>query len=66
MVGDMLQVVRGKVTYASSVFSEDLALARASVARLAELDVQTLVFSHYPPLRHGANRALRRLADRAA
>jgi glyoxylase-like metal-dependent hydrolase (beta-lactamase superfamily II) len=57
-VGDVLQVIRGKVTYASSVFSEDLPLARASVARIAELDVKTIVFSHYPPLRDGANEAL--------
>jgi glyoxylase-like metal-dependent hydrolase (beta-lactamase superfamily II) len=61
-VGDMLQVIRRKVTFASSVFSEDLPLARASVARLAELDVQTLVFSHYPVMREGANEALRELA----
>jgi glyoxylase-like metal-dependent hydrolase (beta-lactamase superfamily II) len=61
-VGDMLQVVRRRVTFASSVFSEDLPLARASVARLAELDVQTLVFSHYPVMREGANEALRELA----
>ena len=32
-VGDALQVIRGKVTFASRVFSEDLPLARASVAR---------------------------------
>jgi glyoxylase-like metal-dependent hydrolase (beta-lactamase superfamily II) len=61
-VGDVLQVIRGKVTYASSVFSEDLPLARASVARMAELDVETIVFSHYPPLREGANEVLRKLA----
>lgn len=65
-VGDMLQVIRGKVTYASSVFSEDLALARASVARLAELDVETIVFSHYPPWRDGAGTVLRALAESAA
>jgi glyoxylase-like metal-dependent hydrolase (beta-lactamase superfamily II) len=65
-VGDALQVIRGRVTFASRVFSEDLALARASVARLAELDVETIAFSHYPALREGANRVLRALADRAA
>ncbi|MBA3688170.1 MAG: MBL fold metallo-hydrolase [Chloroflexi bacterium] len=64
-VGDTLQVIRGKVTFASRVFSEDLALARASVARMAELDVETIAFSHYPPLRDGANEVLRGLADRA-
>ena len=61
-VGDVLQVIRGKVTYASSVFSEDLALARSSVARLTELDVETIVFSHYPPWGDGANEVLRGLA----
>jgi glyoxylase-like metal-dependent hydrolase (beta-lactamase superfamily II) len=65
-VGDALQVVRGRVTFASRVFSEDLPLARASVARLAELDVETIAFSHYPPWREGASSVLRALADRAA
>jgi glyoxylase-like metal-dependent hydrolase (beta-lactamase superfamily II) len=65
-VGDNLQVIRRKVTFASSVFSDDMPLAQASVARMAELDVQTIVFSHYPPLRDGANEVLRALADRAA
>ena len=64
--GDVLQVIRGKVTYASAFFSEDLALARASVARLAELDVEAIAFAHYPPWRNGCNAVLRDLADRAA
>lgn len=63
--GDVLQVIRGKVTFASAVFSHDLPLARASIARLAELDVETIAFSHYPPWRDGANAILRALADRA-
>ncbi|MGZ6299858.1 MAG: MBL fold metallo-hydrolase [Candidatus Limnocylindria bacterium] len=65
-VGDALQVIRGRVTFASSVFSEDLPLARDSVVRMAELDVETIAFSHYPPWRDGANEVLRALADRAA
>jgi len=65
-VGDNLQVIRRKVTFASSVFSDDMSLARKSVARMAELDVQTIVFSRYPALREGANQVLRALADRAA
>ena len=64
-VGDTLQVIRGKVTFASRVFSEDLPLARASVARLAALDVETIAFSHYPPWRDEANTVLRALASRA-
>jgi glyoxylase-like metal-dependent hydrolase (beta-lactamase superfamily II) len=62
-VGDSLQVIRGKVTFASAVFSEDLSLSRASVARMAELDVETIAFSHYPPWRDGANEVLRDLAE---
>jgi glyoxylase-like metal-dependent hydrolase (beta-lactamase superfamily II) len=65
-VGDTLQVIRGKVSFANTVFSEDMPLAKASVARMAELDVETIVFSHYPPWREAANAALRELADRAA
>ena len=65
-VGDALQVIRGRVTFASRIFSGDLPLARASVARLAELDVETIAFSHYPPWRDDANGVLRALADRAA
>ena len=65
-VGDALQVIRGKVTFASSVFSEDLPLAMASVARMAELDVETIAFSHYPPWRDEANRTLAALARRAS
>ncbi|HET7082714.1 MAG TPA: MBL fold metallo-hydrolase [Candidatus Limnocylindria bacterium] len=64
-VGDTLQVIRRKLTFASSVFSDDMSLARAGVARMAELDVQTIVFSHYPPWREGANEVLRRLAGEA-
>jgi glyoxylase-like metal-dependent hydrolase (beta-lactamase superfamily II) len=63
--GDVLQVIRGKVTFASAVFSDDMALARASVARMAELDVETIAFSHYPPWRDEANAVLRDLAARA-
>lgn len=63
--GDLLQVIRGKVTFASTVFSDDIGLARASVARMAELDVETIAFSHYPPCREGANEVLRDLAARA-
>jgi glyoxylase-like metal-dependent hydrolase (beta-lactamase superfamily II) len=64
-VGDALQVIRGRVTFASSVFSDDLPLAQASVGRMAELDVETIAFSHYPPWRDDPNRTLAALARRA-
>ena len=63
--GDMLQVMRGRVTFASRFFSSDLPLARASVARLAALDVRMIAFAHYPPWSDDANAALARLARRA-
>ena len=64
--GDVLQVVRGRLTYASAFFSHDHAGARGSVERLAALDVEMIALSHYPPWRVDANAALRELADRAA
>jgi glyoxylase-like metal-dependent hydrolase (beta-lactamase superfamily II) len=63
--GDVLQVIRGRVTFASRIFSTDLPQSRASVARLAELDVQTIAFAHYPPWTDDANGVLARLARRA-
>jgi glyoxylase-like metal-dependent hydrolase (beta-lactamase superfamily II) len=64
--GDVLQVVRGRLTYASAFFSHDHAGARASVERLAALDVGTIALSHYPPWRDDCNVKLNRLAARAA
>lgn len=63
IVGDMLQRMRGEVTYPNYVFTDDMGLARRSIARLAELDIDTILFSHYPALRGGARDALRRLAS---
>ncbi len=64
--GDVLQVLRGRLTFASQIFSDDMPMARRSVERLAELDVQTIAFSHYPPWNEGPNEALRALAKRGA
>ena len=64
--GDVLQVIRGRLTFASRLFSHDHAGARASVERLAELEVDTIVFSHYPPWTDDATGALRELAAAAA
>ncbi len=63
--GDVLQVVRGRLAFASLFFSDDHPQAQASVARLAELDVGTIAFSHYPPWRDHAAAALRALARTA-
>jgi len=64
--GDVLQVVRGRLAYASAFFSHDMALARATVARLADLNVAMIALSHYPPWSAEPGAALRRLAARAA
>ena len=64
IAGDVLQVIRGRVSLPSHVFTEDMALARRSIARLAELDVDTICFAHYPTWRQGGRDALRELAER--
>jgi glyoxylase-like metal-dependent hydrolase (beta-lactamase superfamily II) len=63
--GDALQVQRGRVIFASRLYSDDYAAAQASVRRMAALDVRTIVFAHYPPLSEGANEALAALAREA-
>jgi glyoxylase-like metal-dependent hydrolase (beta-lactamase superfamily II) len=60
--GDVLQVIRGRLTYASAFFSHDHAGARSSVERLAVLDVETIALSHYPPWRQDCNATLGELA----
>jgi glyoxylase-like metal-dependent hydrolase (beta-lactamase superfamily II) len=64
IVGDVLQVGGGRLTLPSIVFTEDMAQARRSVAHLAELDVETICFAHYPTWREGGGEALRDLALR--
>ena len=62
-VGDVLQVLRGRLSFASQFFSEDLELARRSIAKLAALDVGVIAFAHFPPWRNDASGALRALAE---
>jgi glyoxylase-like metal-dependent hydrolase (beta-lactamase superfamily II) len=64
--GDVLQVRRGNLAFASPIFSHDHAQARASVQRLARLEVDMIVFSHFQPMRDGASDALADLARQAA
>jgi len=65
-VGDTLQRRFGRVSYASGLYSDDVATARRAVKRLARLDVETIVFSHYPALEEGAAQTLAALASRVA
>jgi glyoxylase-like metal-dependent hydrolase (beta-lactamase superfamily II) len=64
-VGDALEIRRGRVSYASKIYSDDIAAARRSVQRMAALDVDVIVFGHDPPWRDDANGVLRELAARA-
>lgn len=64
IVGDVLQVIAGRCSLPSMVFTEDMALARSSVARLAELDIETICFAHYSTWRHGGREALADLVAR--
>jgi glyoxylase-like metal-dependent hydrolase (beta-lactamase superfamily II) len=61
-VGDTLQRRWGRVSFASRLYSDDAEAARRAVQRLATLDVETIVFSHYPALRRDAAATLARLA----
>ena len=63
IVGDILQRMRGAVTYPNYIFTDDMDLARRSIARLAQLEIDTILFSHYPAVREGALAALRNLAS---
>jgi glyoxylase-like metal-dependent hydrolase (beta-lactamase superfamily II) len=61
--GDVLQSRQGRLTRPHQLFSDDLDEARRSIARLAALEVDTICFAHYAPLRGGASDALRDLAE---
>ena len=63
-VGDVLQRRFGRVSFASGLYSDDPAAARRAVKRLAELDVERVVFSHFAALEQGAAETLARLASR--
>jgi len=64
-VGDSLQRRFGRVSFASGLYSDDHAAARRSVKRMAQLDVETIVFSHFAALEEGAAGVLARLAERS-
>jgi glyoxylase-like metal-dependent hydrolase (beta-lactamase superfamily II) len=65
-VGDTLQRRFGRVSFASALYSDDYAAARRAVKRLTDLDVETIVFSHFAPLTENAADVLADLARRAS
>lgn len=65
-VGDNLQRRFGRLTFASTLYSDDPVLARRSVWRLTALDVDTIVFGHFAPIEGRAGDELARLVSRYA
>jgi len=62
MAGDALQRRRRVLGPPSRMFTQDMAVACASIARLAEYDFDTLCLSHFAPIVGGASMAVRALA----
>ena len=62
IVGDVLQVIRGRISGPSHLFTEDMDLARRSIGRLADLDVDTVCFAHFAARSGGIQQALRAIA----
>lgn len=63
-VGDNLERRFGRVSFANRLYSDDYGAARRSMKRLAQLDVRSVVFSHFAALTEGAAEVLARLASR--
>jgi glyoxylase-like metal-dependent hydrolase (beta-lactamase superfamily II) len=63
-VGDVLQRRFGRVSHASALYSDDHRAAKRALQRLADLDVDVIVFGHYAPLTVDAARTLSELANR--
>ena len=63
MVGDALQFRRGKLSLPSPMVSADMEQAKDSIRKLAQLEFETVCFSHFPPLRRDAANTLRRFAE---
>jgi glyoxylase-like metal-dependent hydrolase (beta-lactamase superfamily II) len=65
-VGDVLQRRFGRVSFASALFSDDYASAKRTLKRLATLDVEVIMFGHYPALTVDAAKTLADLARRTS
>ena len=63
IVGDALQHSRGVLSPPAANVTRDAGLAMQSLRKLAQLDFETICFSHYPPLKIRARETLQRLID---
>ena len=64
VVGDALQFRMSRLGPPAEGFTADVRRAHQSLARLLELDFDTICFSHYPPLTKNAHRELALLVER--
>jgi len=62
IAGDALEYRRGRLALPSRLFTADMAQAKASIRRLAALEVDILLLSHFPPVTEGTRALLRTLA----
>ncbi len=62
LVGDAMQYKFGKLMLPSRLFTEDMDQASASIQKLADLDFETLCFSHFRPILNGADARVREFA----
>ncbi len=59
LVGDAMQFKFGRLMLPSRLFTQDMPEAAASIRKLARLDFETLVFSHFRPILTGADQMVR-------
>lgn len=59
LVGDAMQYKFGRLMLPSRLFTEDMDEATASVRKLADLQFETLCFSHFRPILTGADSKVR-------
>jgi glyoxylase-like metal-dependent hydrolase (beta-lactamase superfamily II) len=62
IVGDAMQYKFGRLMLPSRLFTQDMPEAESSVRKLAELDFETLCFSHFRPILDGADGRVRDFA----
>ena len=63
MVGDALQYRFSRLAGPARLVTEDYSRALQSLHHLAELDFETMVFSHFQPLKRDAKQRLERLTE---
>ena len=62
IVGDALTYKFGKrLGYASNLYSENMKLVKTSAVKLSKLNVESIIFSHYPPIKTNGKHSLAQL-----